>query len=112
MTPRGRVLARDRLAQAWRSPRGRVLVVAVTKRLRGRVEDPWVGVEVGESLGEVDRALRTVQRKVETRHLADDRLGERLGLAGKTPVQGPPRSHGAASDFVGILVSGISPLQA
>ena len=65
----------DGSPQNRRAPRGGVLVVAVSHRLRRGLEQLRRRVEVGEALGEVDR-LGAVELDAAARHLADHRLRE------------------------------------
>ena len=79
---------RDRVAQRLAAPGDRVLVDVVVDGRRGGVLELGRAREVGEALGEADRAGRHRQPV----HLADDRFAEALGLG-----RDPRTCHGAQS---------------
>jgi hypothetical protein len=74
--PLARVLRGDRLAEARRAPRDRVLVVALVDRPLGGLFEELGRVEVGKPLGEVDAAVLAAHAS----HLPDHRLGEPADL--------------------------------
>ena len=79
---------RDRVAQRLAAPGDRVLVDVVAHGRRGGVLELGRAREVGEALGQADRAGRNGQPV----HLADDRFAEAFGLG-----RDPGACHGPQS---------------